>query len=177
MPTRRQFIKTGILGGALLVAAYALRRPLDRLGKQALVDGFPLEASLREVVAAVAPVMLAGALPAAGPEHDWAIKRTSDGVAAAVGSLSAAAQREVAELFALLVLPPARVALAGVHKPWLEATEAEIRGFLDGWRRSSIDLLKSGYMALHDLILGAWYADPGTWSAIGYPGPPDVPPK
>jgi hypothetical protein len=24
---------------------------------------------------------------------------------------------------------------------------------------------------MHDLIIGAWYADPSTWEAIGYPGP------
>lgn len=34
------------------------------------------------------------------------------------------------------------------------------------------DLLKSGYAALHDLILGTWYAQPESWAAIGYPGPP-----
>ena len=28
--------------------------------------------------------------------------------------------------------------------------------------------------AVHDLVLGAWYAQPESWEAIGYPGPPEV---
>jgi hypothetical protein len=24
---------------------------------------------------------------------------------------------------------------------------------------------------MHDLVLGAWYANPSNWAAIGYPGP------
>jgi hypothetical protein len=31
--------------------------------------------------------------------------------------------------------------------------------------------LRSAYQALHDLVLGAWYANPANWDAIGYPGP------
>lgn len=161
----------------LLAAAYFLRKPLERLGRQTLVDSAPLENSLRQVVSAVAPVMLAGAIPLAGDARVTAIGQAVYAVTVAVSKLSAPAQREVAELFALLSLAPARIALAGVHRPWAEATENDVRGFLDAWRGSRIELLKSGYMALHDLILGAWYADSGTWRAIGYPGPPDVPPK
>lgn len=175
MPTRRQFIKTGLIGGALLASAYALRRPLDRLGKQALVAGFPLPEALREVIAAVAPVMLAGMIPAQGEARAVAVERSVQAVAAAVSRLSASSQREVAELFALLTLPPARVALAGIRRSWSKAGEDEVRVFLDSWRHSSLDLLKTGYLALHDLVLGAWYADSATWAAIGYPGPPYIP--
>lgn len=175
MPTRRQFIKTGLVGAAVLAAAYALRKPLDRFGKQTLVARFPLPEALREVVAAVAPVMLAGMIPASGPERAAAIERAVRAVGVAVASLSAPAQREVAELFALLTLPPARIALARVRPPWSEAETTDVRAFLDAWRHSSLDLLKTGYLALHDLVLGAWYADPATWAAIGYPGPPLVP--
>lgn len=174
MPTRRQFLKTGLIGSALLATAFALHKPLDRIGKRALVAQVPLEGALRLVVAAVAPVMLAGALPVAGEQREAAIQRATDGVALAVSALSASAQREVAELFALLTLAPTRIAVAGVRSPWPTASEEQIRSFLDAWRTSSSDLLKSGYMALHDLIFGAWYADPMTWAAIGYPGPPAV---
>lgn len=174
MPTRRQFIKTGLVGGALLAAAYALRQPLDRFGKQTLVESFPLPEALREVIGAVAPVMLADMMPAAGEARAVALRRATEAVATAVASLSASAQREVAELFALLTLPPARIALAGVRAPWAEADASAVRAFLDRWRHSSLDLLKTGYLALHDLVLGAWYADSATWPAIGYPGPPDI---
>jgi hypothetical protein len=32
-------------------------------------------------------------------------------------------------------------------------------------------MLQTAYHALHDLVLGAWYADPSSWTAVGYPGP------
>lgn len=175
MPTRRQFLTTGLAGGVLLGLAYLFQGSVDRLGKRALVEAFPLEGALREVVPALVPVVLAGALPERGAERAAAVRRATDGVAVAVSALSAPAQREIAELFALLAFAPTRIAVAGVAAPWAEAAPEAVAGFLESWRNSRLDLLKSGYLALHDLIFGAWYADPLTWEAIGYPGPPGVP--
>lgn len=172
MFTRRQFIKTGIAGGLLLAGAAIFRKPLDRVGKQALVAGNPLDPSLRTVVTAIAPVILQGVFPAADPDRAAALERIAKGVALAVGALGAASQKEVAELFALLAFAPTRVAVARVGASWDQASAAEIEGFLRRWQHSRLDLLKSGYQALHDLVLGAWYADPHAWAAIAYPGPP-----
>lgn len=174
MISRRTFIKTGLLGGALLATVAALHKPLDRIGKRALVDAHPLDPSLRRVIAAIGPVILAQAFPVEPRARAAAIVTIVDAVGIAVAALSAAAQKEVAELFALLDFAPTRIAVAGVSAPWEEASAEEIEGFLDKWRRSPIGLLKSGYMALHDLVLGAWYASPATWEGIGYPGPPAV---
>lgn len=172
MLTRRQFIKTGIAGGLLLATAAAFQKQLDRMGKQALVAGNPLDPSLRTVVRAIAPVILHGVFPSADPARATALDRIVKDVALAVGALSAASQDEVAELFALLAFAPTRIAVAGLGARWDEASAADIEGFLRGWQHSKLDLLKSGYQALHDLVLGAWYADPQSWTAIGYAGPP-----
>ncbi|MCK9382298.1 MAG: hypothetical protein M0P95_14700 [Sulfuritalea sp.] len=174
MPSRRQFIKTGIAGGLLLAAAAVFQKQLDRMGKQALVAGNPLDPSLRTVVLAVAPVMLRGSFPVADPDRAAALERIAKGVALAVGALSAASQKEVSELFALLAFAPTRIAVAGVSASWDQASVADIEGFLRRWQESGVDLLKSGYQALHDLVLGAWYADSASWAAIGYPGPPSL---
>lgn len=174
MPSRRTFIKTGIAGGLLLATAALFQKSLDRLGKQALVAGNPLDPSLDKVVRAIAPVLLQGPFPASGAERGAALDRIARDVAAAVAALSASAQQEVAELFALLAFAPTRIAAAGLSSPWEQATAAEIDDFLRGWQHSRIGLLNSGYQALHDLVLGAWYADPQSWAAIGYPGPPAV---
>lgn len=171
MLSRRQFVKTGIAGALLLAAAAYFQKPLDRAGKQALVAGNPLDASLRTVIPAIAPVILQGAFPS-GAERAAALERIVRGVAQAVGALSAASQKEVAELFALLAFAPTRIAVAGLTPAWDQASAAEIEAFLQRWQHSRLDLLKSGYQALHDLVLGAWYADPQSWAAIGYPGPP-----
>jgi hypothetical protein len=171
---RRQFIKTGIAGGLLLAAVAVLHKPLDRIGKLALVDGNPLDPSLRTVVRAIAPVMLQGVFPAADPLRAAALERIVKDVALAVGALGATAQKEVTELFALLAFAPTRIAIAGITTGWDEASVADIESFLRSWQNSRLDLLKSGYQALHDLVLGAWYADPVSWAAIGYPGPPPM---
>ena len=171
MFSRRQFIKTGIAGALLLAAAAYCQKPLDRAGKQALVAGNPLDASLRTVIPAIAPVILQGAFPS-GAERAAALERIVRGVTQAVGALSATSQKEVAELFALLAFAPTRIAVAGLTPAWDQAGATEIEGFLRRWQHSRLDLLKSGYQALHDLVLGAWYADPQSWTAIGYPGPP-----
>jgi hypothetical protein len=54
------------------------------------------------------------------------------------------------------------------------ASPVEIAGFLESWRSSWLTLLQSGYHALHELIMAAWYAQPGSWAALRYPGPPSL---
>lgn len=160
MTTRREFLKTGLAGGLLLNVAGCARPSED--GGRAMV------------LTALVPVMLTGALPAAGEAREALIVRTVAGVDKAIAGLSLATQREVGELFDLLAFPPTRMLAAGIWSPWPKATPEAIGNFLESWRHSRFDLLQSGYAALHDLIFGAWYARPDTWAAIAYPGPPEV---
>lgn len=160
MTTRREFLKTGLAGGVLLNVA-ACFRPSENGGRAA-------------VLTALIPVMLTGALPADGAGRPELIARTLAGVERAIAGLAPATQKEIGELFDLLAFPLTRMLAAGIWAPWPEATPAAIGNFLESWRHSRFDLLKSGYAALHDLIFGAWYARPDTWAAIGYPGPPKV---
>jgi hypothetical protein len=171
MPTRRQFLRTGVVGGAALAAVGAWYWHAHR-GAGA-VPGPPLDAAGRGVVAALAPVLLAGALPP-GEAGMAAVRDVVAGVERAVAGLSAAAQKEVGQLFALLALAPTRLATAGLTSSWEHASPADIAAFLERWRHSRFGLLQSGYAALHDLVLGAWYATPESWEAIGYAGPPEL---
>jgi len=172
MVTRRQFLKTGLVGSMALAAVGAWywhrRHGVGRSGRAAVLD-----ADGRAIVAAVAPLLLAGALPE-GAARNSAIVATVDGVERAIGGLGAAAQEEVGNLFALLGFAPTRVLVAGVLHPWAKASGEEIASFLTAWRFSRFQLLQSGYAALHDLVLGAWYGNPDSWPAIDYPGPPEV---
>ena len=86
----------------------------------------------------------------------------------------AAVQQEIADLFRTLDIRFARRILTGIADEWPDATHADIAAFLERWRVSRSGLLQSGYFALHDLVFGAWYSAPVTWTAIGYPGPPNV---
>lgn len=168
---RRQFIKAGVIGGAALAAVgawYGYRHQgVGRIEAPALDDG------AREVVAAIAPVLLKGALPE-GPESATALRQVLDGVERAVSGLSSAAQDEVGQLFALLSFAPTRILVARIGPPWPEASFEQIVAFLDAWRFSRFQLLQTGYAALHDLVFGAWYGNPASWVAIDYPGPPEV---
>lgn len=162
--SRRQFLQAGIAGSALLACAGWLNAAGART----------LSVAEREMLAAVAGVLLDGALPKAGEARQQLIERNVDGIAQAVAGLSLATQKEIGELFGLLVLAPARLLIAGVSPPWREASPAEVAGFLAAWRSSRLGLLQSAYAALHDLSFGAWYAQPESWTDIGYPGPPEI---
>lgn len=162
--SRRQFLHAGLACSALLACSGWLNAAGARR----------LSVAEREMLAAVAGVLLDGALPKAGEARQQLIERTVDGIAQAVAGLSLATQKEIGELFGLLVLAPARLFIAGVSRPWREASPAEVAGFLGAWRSSRLGLLQSAYAALHDLSFGAWYAQPESWAAIGYPGPPEI---
>lgn len=171
MLTRRQFLKVGLVGGATLAVVGTLY--WSRADRHEAVAAFKLDVTGREIVAAIAPAILAGALPD-GAGHAAAVERVVEGVERAIAGLSAAAQDEVRQLFALLAFAPTRVLLAGVIPAWREASVADVTAFLERWRFSRFDLLQSAYAALHDLVFGAWYGGDDAWEAIGYPGPPEV---
>jgi len=167
MVSRRQFIKFGVAGGLLLAAAGVARA---QKGYRAATGSDGLEVLTEgdgEVLAAVAPAILAGT-GAAGAS-----------LAAIVGSIDRAVaglpphlQAEVRQLLALLASSPGRRLLAGVSAAWPQASPAEVAAFLERWRFSRSALLQQAYHALHELVLAAWYARPDSWPALGYPGPP-----
>jgi hypothetical protein len=164
---RRRLLQAGLAGGALLAVA-------GWLGVAGRPHPSGLRAAEREMLAAIAGVLLAGALPDDPALRRQAIGRTLGDLEETVAGLSTATRREVAELFALLASAPARRLLAGVPAAWSSAAPGEVAAFLERWRHSRFTLLRSGYAALHDLLFGAWYARSEHWAAIGYPGPPEV---
>ncbi|MCU0897340.1 MAG: hypothetical protein MUC55_07550 [Burkholderiales bacterium] len=169
---RRTFLKTGVAGAALL--ALAARVPAAAARAAESVSARGLSASDRAVVAAIVPVMLAGALPAEAETQRKAVATVVDGVSQAIAGMPPATRAELGELFMLLDLAPARRLLAGVSAPWPDASPQEIAAFLQKWRNSPLALLQSGYQALHDLIIASWYALPASWAAIRYPGAPEI---
>lgn len=166
--SRRRFLKTGLAGALALAAGGAIYRAVRG---PAPLGRFQLDGAARTVLTAVVPAMLAGAMPAEPAERAAVTAATVERVGAAVAALPLATQKEVQDLFGLMALGPARRWLAGVPGSWEEASPAALQDFLVSWRFHRLQLLQSAYLALHDLILGAWYADPARWAAIGYPGP------
>jgi len=172
MISRRTFITTGLLGATALATAGWLRGPHAPPGDTTLRA---LDADAQAILRAIVPVLLAGALPLIAEARREALADTVRGIDVAVAGLPPSAQEELNQLFALLALPPGRLAIARVTRPWNEATEADVRACLDRFRGSSLTLLRSAYGALHQLTFAAWYGNPASWPSIGYPGPPELP--
>lgn len=177
MLTRRQFIKAGMIGGAGLALVRILYGPFssgpmfDR--DQDYRYQF-LNPKQRTLIAALAPVMLDGALPREASARDQAVIQVMRGVDVAVAGLPPNTQEEIQQLFALLVFPMSRRWVARVSNDWLTTSTEEITDFLQRWRFSSFALMRSAYQALHQLIIAAWYGNDQSWSLIGYAGPPTV---
>jgi hypothetical protein len=163
--SRRAFLTSGALAALALAGAGALYR-LTHLP----AARFTLDGEARAALEAIVPAMLAGALPP-DPAAS-AIPAAIERVRLAIRGLPLATQTEIQDLFGLLALAPARRFLAGVPDGWANASTAQVSAFLQSWRLHRLQMLQVAYHALHDLVLGAWYADPSSWAAIGYPGPP-----
>jgi hypothetical protein len=172
MLTRRDFLKVGALG-ALVLAAARWGHAQSLLGRaDASENGAMLDPGAREVLGAVVPVILAGALPGEESARSRRIASTVEGVDRAVAGLPPHAREDLRGLFTLLGFGPSRWLLAGVRQPWRNAPVAEIAAFLERWRTSSWALKQQAYQAFHELVFAAYYANPESWPDIGYPGPP-----
>lgn len=169
--SRRSFIAVGVIGaGALAIAGWIRRSPPSAPGNAPPY----LSADGQDILRAIVPVLLAGALPVEPAPRAAAIAQTLAALDAAVGGLPAAAQAELAQLFDLLSLPPVRLGVARIDAPWSQAAPEQVRACLDRFRGSSLQLLRAAYDALHQLTFAAWYGNPQAWAAIGYPGPPEL---
>jgi len=173
MASRRTFLKAGAGASLVLALGGGMYRAIQSTRPAPLRQPFALAGEARAALAAIVPVVLEGALPA-GAGNDAARAAVIDDVHRAIRGLPLATQKEVQDLFGLLAMAPGRRVLTGIAGPWAGASPAAVHAFLQDWRTSQFGLLRAGYAALHDLVLSAWYAAPGSWDAIGYPGPPLV---
>lgn len=171
---RRQFIRAGVVGGAVLAAGGAWMVWRDRDPDERNARAAARQRRIDRIIGAIAPVMLGSALATDRDARAADVERVAADVGHVIAHFTPPVQDEVHQLFALLDIAIARRVLTGVTRDWREAEASEIVTFLERWRRSPLALLQSGYLALHDLVLGAWYASPTTWTAIGYAGPPKV---
>lgn len=174
-PLRRRFLKVGAAGAALLAFAHVANHMADHPAGATTPGSLDLRAlngKSAELIAALAPVILAGGLPDDAVARTVAIGEVVDAMDRAVAGLSPAVQEEVQQLLSLLTFAPTRALVAGVWKPWREATAGDITAFLESWRNSRFGLLQSGYQAIKQLMQACWYGNPLSWGKTSYPGPP-----
>jgi hypothetical protein len=78
---------------------------------------------------------------------------------------------ELILLLKLLSYGPSCFFLTGHFSPWSDP--AKVSQILSSWRVSSNLVEKKVYMAFSSLFAASYYGNKLSWSAIGYPGPPD----
>lgn len=176
MVSRRTFLKVGVASACALVVAHHLDRRVfaqdandDKAGS---LDLKKLANKDAECIAALAPAVLKGALPDDPVARQVAINEVVEAFDRTVAGLSPAIQKEVEQLLSLLTFSLTRRFVAGVSKPWSEASEAEVDHFLTAWRQCRFPLLQQGYQALARLMIACWYGNPLSWEKISYGGPP-----
>lgn len=176
MPSRRSFLK-GALLGSLTLATGASVWQLSLSEAQPLVEqeDYPyqfLSLDHRLLLFVLVPAYLTPALsPDAPPKERFKILHNID---TAIGFLSQSSQAELKDLLNTLSHQLGRAYLAGVWSSWNKADLSRVQEFLKSWQNSYFLLLRSGYVGLHQIIFGAFYGLPESWSAIGYTGPPQL---
>lgn len=168
MSNRRSFLKIGAAAAITLATGGAIYRMVT---PAPLPHPFALDGAARAALNAIIPVLLGPVLPSDGAARTRALAATLERTNGAILGLPLSTQKEVQDLFGLLALAPVRRLLAGVRGGWEQADAAEVAAFLQSWRQHRLAMLRTAYQALHDLVLGSWYADAASWAAIGYPGP------
>lgn len=170
MWSRRRVIFVGVAGA--VAAGAALMLPL--LGSSgAERSGIALAADHADMLHAVAQGLLGSALPSEVDARNRELIRLTTATGELIANLPPSTRKEISDLFGLFALKPAR-ALLGYSGDWLGADIPAVTTFLAGLRDSSIGLKQQAYFALHDLLLGSFYAEPSSWAATGYPGPPKL---
>ena len=123
-----------------------------------------------DLINAVGRAMLQGSIPGGLPEQRElaGLRRRFEEL---VQALPSHVQGEIEELLAALLHPIGCRMLTDVALDWTTASSAQVQSVLSDMQRSKLKLRRQAYLALHDLIGGAYFADPQTWALLGYPGP------
>jgi hypothetical protein len=164
---RRSFLGVGLWGGALLAAGGAGLQLWPTLRRHAPVK--PLQVvDEREFAILAAAAERIVAQPGLDPVA------IAHGVDATLAFGPPEAGADFRKLLGLLESGLAGLLLDGRARPFTRLAPAAQDATLLAYRDSRIALRRSGYHALRNLCLGAYYADPSTWAGIGYPGPPQI---
>ncbi|MRX27637.1 hypothetical protein [Kangiella sp. HZ709] len=176
MATRRQILKGAAVTSLVTVTGVSIWQ-MSLSESQELIEGDSYDYQFltlndRYVLFAIIPAMLGQALKKL-EEKDFALHLMQQ-IDKAIDFVTQSSQDELRQLFDLLGNQLGRAYFAGVWSSWSSANVIAVTEFLNDWRTSFMSLLRSGYMGLHQIVMGAFYAQPQSWKAIGYPGPPQM---
>lgn len=162
---RRTFLKRGLMGGAVLA--------LGATGLAVFPSG-PLAAPtepLRVLTPTTFGVMVAIArrvITAEGADHVGIAQR----IDRALSWAAPESQEDVRKLLGLFENALAGLLFDGRVMPFTRLSASSQDAVLDAWRRSSLEVRRSGYCALRKLCAAAHYMEPSSWGDLRYPPPP-----
>lgn len=164
---RRSFLKTGVVGGAILATAGATLSisgytPAPKAsGYDFLTDSdIPfVKALFRGIIGPAIPSE--DALMAGVQSFDQHGKK-----------LSPELHKVLRLLFDLATMPPTRGLATGVWKNWDDLKTEEIYAFLERWQYSPLHLNRMAHASLVQLISMSWNGTPASFSHSRYPGAP-----
>ena len=163
---RRTLLKLGV-GATVTLAVLGGGAALLRPG---LVDGKMTEPA-QTLMRAVAEAVLEGSLPADASARATALDAHLERLQGLVLGFPPATRDELSQLLALLTTAPGRLAIGALSQDWPQAGVRSVQAALQAMRTSRLAIRLQVYQALRDLTNAAYYADAGTWTLLGYPGP------
>jgi hypothetical protein len=167
--TRRGFLKKGLFGGLLLAFGGGTWLAFRRSAMVELPAGLQvLDARSYAVVRALVERFVP-ARPGFPPPETLGTAKAVDAILAMVDDSSRAELKQLLLLFEN-ALPNFLFGLR--TKPFTQMSPDEQEAVLNEWMTSRLAIRRTGYLALRTLVMGAYYGNPATWSAMGYPGPP-----
>lgn len=171
--TRRGILKGTFLGSLAVVSGVSiwqlsLKESVDVLETDNYSYHF-LTMDERLLLWAIIPAYLYPALQPNDDESKFIVLRNIDG---AISGLPQSTQEELRQLFGLLSFQLSKAFVAGIWTRWNQASVDSLQFFLSSWQKSYLALLRTGYLGLHQIIVGSYYGEPMSWQSIGYPGPP-----
>ena len=167
--SRRSFLKRGLFGGLVLAlggGSYLFTR-----------RGVPVEvpAGLQVLSAteyAVVWTLVQRFVPARDGFPAADALKTALAVDGIVAMTEDVTRAEIKQLLMLFENALPNFLFGGRTVPFTQLSPTEQDQVLGEWRDSRLTLRRTGYAALRNLTLAAYYGNPQTWAAVGYPGPP-----
>lgn len=164
---RRDFIKKGLLGGAILAVSGAALSLWPVRRKEGVAT--PALKVLSES-AFWTLVALAERVVPSGADH----LKVASGVDLALTYVSKEAQGDLNALLGLLENGVAGLLLGGQPQPFSQRSEEARDTTIVQWETSRITLRRGGMHALRKLCLASYYGDSTNWMKMGYQGPPQT---
>jgi hypothetical protein len=160
-----------IVAASSTVVALAVGAPiLTSLNEKALPDFKPLKFLSTEH-----QYLLLGLIPAFTGHFNLSqssVLTTISDIDSSILILPQRSQDELLELLQLLSYRYSRWFTTGFWQHFEQQDMQHVGAEFSAWRRSGIQLFRQASSGLHELILGAFYANPNHWKLAKYEGPP-----